>query len=210
MNGRVIGGHLLNGVVTIAPIGSVLLVQNGLRWRKLDVERVAEWSEIAGTQGNTVNAVGQAVAGAILPGVVSKPASAALAASLERTIRPPRTVSLKWVDGKESLIKMPDKLYTHFELILRECRTSPPEPTARAAHGAQPVPGAGIPAWTNHALALVSGLVKEHRNSSFITTDAPVLADHAEQLVKLTALSEKGLITAEEFADKKSKIISRM
>jgi hypothetical protein len=43
--GRVIGGHYLNA--TVSPgIGSQLVVQAGLKWRKLNEEQVTAWEEI--------------------------------------------------------------------------------------------------------------------------------------------------------------------
>ena len=100
MHGRVVAGDFLNAAVTTAPIGNVLVVQSGFKWRKLNHEQVAEWDDVRSDSSSAISAVGQAVAGAVLPRFISKGASAAAGATLDAKMRPPHTVRIDWADGK--------------------------------------------------------------------------------------------------------------
>lgn len=160
--GRVIGGHYLNAAVQPAVIGSDLVVQAGLKRRKLDETQVAEWEEVLSDQkAGVANAVGQAITGAVLPRLISKNASTAVGAAIDSTMRPPRTVRISWVDGKQSLIKLPDKLFTHLALVLESRQVE----TAKT-----PVPKAeqvlGAPGVTEQALTLLSGFVRDRTSQT--------------------------------------------
>lgn len=124
--GRVIGGHYLNAPVATAPIGSALVIQAGLRWRKLNEDQVLSWSDDSPElKSGTISAVGQAVAGAIAPRFLGKAASAAVGAALDAKVKPPRLIRVIWIDGKQSLIKLPESLYQHFAIML-QTRQDPP------------------------------------------------------------------------------------
>jgi len=212
MNGRVVGGHYLNATVTTAPIGSDLVVQSGLKWRKLNQEHVAEWEEVASdSNSGTISAVGQAVAGAVLPRFISKTASAAVGATLDTTMRPPHIVRIDWADGKQSLVKLPDKLFTHMELMLKDRRAaeSAPAPASSAAAVVAPAP-ATPPTVTEQAFSLVSGLLMGRKAAPPIESTTAGKPDVAEQLVKLASLRDTGVLTEEEFAAKKAELLSRM
>ncbi|GAB3620150.1 hypothetical protein GCM10027417_14110 [Glutamicibacter endophyticus] len=128
--GKVVGGTYLNSLITPAPIGSTLVIRSGLKWRKLDEVQVASWEDKPSESNTgTISAVGQAVAGAVAPRFLSKTAAAAVGAVLDTKVKPPRMVSVKWVDGKESLIKLPDSLYQHFVIMLRNKRAQEPSET---------------------------------------------------------------------------------
>lgn len=212
--GRVIGGHYLNA--TVSPgIGSQLVVQSGLKRRKLSEEQVAAWEEIVPeSKSGTISAVGQAVAGVVLPRFMSKTASAAVGATLDATMRPPRTVRIDWADGKQSLIKLPDKLFTHLGLILKNQQTAVAEPMP-AAIEADPAPVAPLSV-TEQTLTHLSGYLKNRFPSPATRTPeilSPALAlelDVTEQLTKLAALRDAGILTEVEFATKKAELLARI
>lgn len=116
--GLVVGGHFLGAPVS--PImGSTLVVQAGLKWRKLTAEQVNQWSEVpTDSNGNPISAVGKAVVGVVAPRMLSRTASAAVGAALDSTIKPSHRVRVEWADEKVSLIKLPDSLFQHFAVML--------------------------------------------------------------------------------------------
>ncbi len=138
-NGKVVGGHYMNAPVTTGIKGD-LVIQSGLRWRKLTAAEVAEWEEVATEAGGgsaAAGAVGKMVAGAVLPGLMGKVAGAALDATLGSTARSPRTVRVDWSDGKQSLIRLPQKLFTHLTIVLKDRQAAAPlPPVPVAAHSA--------------------------------------------------------------------------
>lgn len=212
--GRVIGGHYLNA--TVSPgIGSQLVVQSGLKRRKLNEEQVVTWEEIVSdSKSGTVSAVGQAVAGVVLPRFMSKTASAAVGATLDATMRPPHTVRVDWADGKQSLIKLPDKLFTHLGILLKSRQTEIEEQTPVVVE-ADPAPVAPL-SMTEQALTQISGLLKNRLPvpatstlDTLASTPAPG-PDVTEQLTKLAALRDSGIITDVEFTAKKSEILARL
>lgn len=210
MSGRVVGGDYLDATVTPAPFGSDLVVQAGLRRRKLNAEHVAEWDEVLSASGGKISAVGQAVAGAVLPQFVSKPAAAAVGAALDNSTRPPHTVRVVWTDGKQSLVKLPDKLFLHLELVLRDKRAAAPAaPVIDTPTDVAPV-AQNPPTVAEQAFSLVTGLLKDRSTTS---GDEPVSAtapDVTEQLLKLASLRDAGVLTDEEFTAKKTELLSRM
>lgn len=142
--GKVVGGDYINGTVSTGYRGD-LVVQAGLKRRKLTPAEVSEWGEITdqATSGTgAASAVGKVVASAILPGMVGKMAGAALDATIGSTARPPRTIRVDWTDGKRSLIKLPEKLFTHLTLVLRdrqaEAAVAPPTEAVTAPTGSPP------------------------------------------------------------------------
>ena len=78
-----------------------------------------------------VSAVGKAVAGATLP--VPTRSKMTSAAAAPRSIRSARRMSCAsiWTDGKGSLIKLPDSMYKHLQLVLRAQRPSMPSQRPR-------------------------------------------------------------------------------
>ena len=120
--GKVVAGHYINSVVLTSNKGD-LVIQTGFRGRKLNAAEVAEWEEIAAETGGGSTAagtVGKIVAGAVLPGLMGKVAGAALDASLGSTARPPRTIRVDWSDGKQSIIRLPERLFTHLTVVLKD------------------------------------------------------------------------------------------
>src|SRR5690349_19433783 len=110
--GKVIGGHYINATVSTGTNGD-LVIQSGFKRRKLTAAEVAEWEEItAEANGGSAAAaaVGKIVAGAVLPGLVGRVAGAALDSAVGSNARPPRTIRVDWLDGKQSLVRLPEKL----------------------------------------------------------------------------------------------------
>jgi hypothetical protein len=109
-------------------VGSTLVVQAGLKFRKLTPENIAEWDEVViDGKGNPVGDVSKAVAGAVLPGRLGKAASVAVGATFD-AIGSSHVVRVDWADGKRSLIKLPDGMFKHFELVLENQCALPTEP----------------------------------------------------------------------------------
>jgi len=145
-NGKVVGGQYMNAMVMLTPKGEFVL-QVPLKFKKvpLNLDTVAEWQELTsetrGGAAGAVGAVGQAVAGFVLPGLVGKMASAALGATIDSTMRPPRTLRIDWADGKQSLIELPEKLFKHLAVLLKDrqaVRTAPTSEAAAPTPAAQP------------------------------------------------------------------------
>ena len=144
--GKVVGGHYIDAAVTTGSRGN-LVVQAGLRWPKLTVDTVASWEEItaeAGVGSGAAVAVGKVVASTVLPAFMGKVAGAALDATLGSTARPPRTVRVLWSDGKESLIRLPEKLYTHLTVVLKGRQAAAPSTPGAATSSAQPTRGVDV------------------------------------------------------------------
>jgi Short C-terminal domain len=125
--GKVVGGHYINATVSTSNKGD-LVVQTGFRGRKLTADEVVEWEEIpteAGGGSAAAGAVGKMVAGAVLPGLMGKVAGAALDATLGSSARAPRTIRVDWSDGKQSLIRLPVRLFTHLTVVLKDRQVEP-------------------------------------------------------------------------------------
>ena len=207
MSGRVVGGQFLNGTVTAVPYGTGLVVQSGFKRRKLNQDHVAAWEEIVSeSNGGKASAVGQAVAAVALPRFMSKSASAAVGAALNTTIRPPHIVRINWLVGEPSLLKVSDQLFTHLDMILKGQRVEPvPAPAGSAVAEAAPVPTV-----TEQAFSLVSGFLKDRKAVPVVESTIASAPDVADQLVKLASLRDAGVLTEEEFAAKKTELLSRM
>jgi len=208
--GKVIGGHYLNAFVSPI-IGSTLIVQAPFKPRKLTPENVAAWAEVpTDSRGNPLSAVGQAVAAAAIPGRVGKAASAAVGATFD-AMGPSHIVRVDWNDDKQSLIKLPDSLFKHFAVMLAERHVPDPAPVATEV-APSPLPA---PTVTDKAFDLVSGLVKDRwpsktaRQAVAEVSTAPQM-DITEQIAKLASLRDAGILTDEEFASKKTELLTRL
>jgi hypothetical protein len=187
-NGKVVGGQYMNAMVMLTPRGQIVL-QVPLKFRKvpLNADTVTKWeeeltSETRGGAAGAVGAVGQAVAGAVLPGLVGKMASAAIGSTIDSTMRPPRNLRIGWADGQQSLIELPEKLFRHLAVVLKDRQVVPVAP--------MPVPAVPTSA-----------------------TAAPSPAAHpdvTEQIAKLAALRDQGILTEDEFATKKGELLARL
>jgi hypothetical protein len=216
-SGKVIGGTYMDSAVTTASFGSGIVIQSGFRGRKVDGETVAQWEEVPleSRGAKTASAVSQAVVEAVLPRFLSKGASAAIGASIDSSSRPPRAVRIEWTDGKQpSLLKLPDDLFTHFELLLSARRAvSAPGPVAEevAVVSAAVIvdPTAPPQTMSEQAFSLVQGLLK-NRNRPAEEAVSVTAPDLPEQLKQLASLRDAGILTEEEFAAKKADLLNRM
>jgi hypothetical protein len=207
--GRVVGGDY-KGATVSTPVGSTLVVQAGLKFRRLTPENVAEWDEVVTDgKGNPVGAVSKAVAGAVLPGQIGKAASAAVGATFE-AIGASHVVRVDWADGKRSLIKFPDGMFKHFELVLENQRAL----LADSSPG-HVVPGpVEKPTVTEQAFSLVSGIIKDRIPTATKTSPADqgpaATPDVTELISRLASLCEAGVLTKDEFAAKKAELLARL
>ncbi|MDT0169780.1 SHOCT domain-containing protein [Pseudarthrobacter sp. BRE9] len=207
--GRVVGGNY-KGATVSTPMGSTLVVQAGLKFRKLTPENVAEWDEvITDGKGNPVGEVSKAVAGAILPGRFGKAASAAVGATLN-AMGSSHVVRVDWADGKRSLIKLPDEMFKHLELVLEHQRALTTEPSP-----GELVPGpVEKPTVTEQAFSLVSGIIKDRLPAPTKTPPADQAAittpDVTEVISKLASLRDAGILSDDEFNAKKAELLNRL
>ncbi len=204
--GRVVGGDYKNAQVS-TPMGSTLVVQAGLKFKKLLPATVSAWEEVpTDAKGNPVEAVAKAIAGAVLPGRLGRAASAAVGATFDM-MGATHLVRVDWLDGKRSLLQLPDSMFKHFELVLETRRVEPAEVATIAAPSV-----AEKATVADRAFDLVSGLIKDRLPAA--TPPSPDMpsapqADVAEQLHKLASLRDAGVLTDEEFATKKAEMLAR-
>jgi hypothetical protein len=209
--GRVIGGAYLDAGVTTATFGSDLVVQTGIKGRKLTVDSVDSWQEIpVEVKDNAFTAMGKAAAGVALPGRFGKAASAAVGAAFDAK-KPHHHLRIDWADGKQSLMKLPAALFTHLELVLSERRIANAEAALAFQSAGEVVP----PSMADKAFDLVSGLVKDRFPSKAqapheITATPAIQIDVADQLHKLGSVRDAGILTDEEFAAKKAELLARL
>jgi hypothetical protein len=160
----------------------------------LTADTVAAWEEIIvetrGGAAGAVSKVGKAVARAALPRVAREAASAAVDSAVDSATSA-HTVRVDWIDGKQSLIHLPDKLFRHLAILLADCQIATAAPAA-----ATPMP-ASPPGVIGH-LAKLAGAVR-----------APQ-PEVTEQIAKLAALRDQGVLTEDEFAAKKAELLGRI
>jgi hypothetical protein len=199
----VVGGHFMNAMVDTNRKGELALQLGGLAAFKrqprptLTADTVAAWEEITSeTRGGAsaaISNVGQAVALAALPGRAGRAASAAVGSAVDSARRAPHTVRVDWVDGNQSLIRLPDNLFQHLAILLkdRQLQTAP-----AAAPAAAPIPES--PPGVIGQLARLVGTAPEPQ------------PDVTEQIAKLAALRDQGALTEDEFATKKAELLGRI
>ncbi|MGF6832819.1 hypothetical protein QF015_000984 [Paenarthrobacter sp. TE4293] len=207
--GRVVGGDY-KGATVSTRVGSTLIVQAGLKFRKLTPENVAEWDEVVTDgKGNPVGAVSKAIAGAILPGQIGKAASAAVGATFD-SMGPSHVVRVDWTDGKRSLIKFPDGVFKHFELVLEKERVVR---TEESPDQISPTP-VEKPTVAEQAFSVVSGIISDRlprpTKTSHVDVEPVSTPDVTELISKLAALREAGFLTDDEFSVKKAELLGRL
>ncbi|KQM83420.1 SHOCT domain-containing protein [Agromyces sp. Leaf222] len=210
--GSVMGGAYLNSSVATATFGSDLVVQTGFKGRKLTAETIQAWAEIPiEAKDGAFSAIGKAAAGVALPGRFGKAASAAVGAAFDSR-KPDHHVRIDWLDGKQSLIKLPDALFTHFALVLAAHKVAVPE----ASVSVEAVPMEATPSLADKAFDLVSGIVQDRFpsrtqiESSSAANVAVPQGDVTDQLHKLASLRDAGILSDEEFAAKKAELLARL
>lgn len=203
--GKVIGGDHLNASIMPNLKGDLALTGQGFRRTpNLVPSAVESWEETypevrAGAGG--LSRVSKAVARAALPGFAGKAASAAVGAAADSARQPPHTIRVNWVGGGQSLIELPEKLFQHLAVVLRGCQiaSTPPPPSPTPAG---PIAASGVVA---KVARFVSDSVPEREQ-------APPggQLDIADQIAKLAVLRDQGVLTDEEFAAKKTDLLSRL
>lgn len=105
---------------------------------------------------------------------------------------------VEWVDGEQSLLRLPEKLFEHLRLTLGSLQVSSEVPTP-----AEPEPKAALSS-TDQVLAQIARLIGDRRAAS-----APAAAENnvAAQLLQLAALRDQGALTDEEFAAAKARLL---
>jgi hypothetical protein len=154
--------------------------------------------------------MGKAAAGVALPGRFGRAASAAVGAAFDSK-KPDHHVRVVWADGKQSLLKLPDALFTHLELILAELRI----PNAELIPLSSPGNDDEQLTIVDKTFDLVSGIVKDRfptkaQAPAEVTANPAAQVDVADQLHKLASLRDAGILTDEEFAAKKAELLSRL
>ena len=165
--GKVVGGHFINATISTNRKGELALQLGGAaafkRRPTLTADTVASWEEIIsetrGGAAGAVSKVGQAVARAALPRPFGKATSAAVG-SVADLVGAPHTVRVDWVDGKQSLIELPDKLFQHLAILLKDCQI------ATAIPAPKPPPPPGVVAGAVTMGRLVAGRVRSQSTTT--------------------------------------------
>lgn len=200
--GHVVGGDFLKAPVRKATFGSDLVVHTGLKGRRLNSEQVVKWvEESSESNRGVVSKVGRAVAKAVLPMHLRAAGSEAVGATVEATFKPWHTVRVYWADGKQSLLKLPDEQYIHFELVLENQREG--ELVIESSSSEIDVIADAPPTITDRAFAIASNLVGKIPGKA-------VPADVSEQLRSLASLRDAGILTDDEFNSKKADLLARL
>lgn len=197
--GRVVGGHLTGARVESGQGGLIVPhPYNPFKRYKLNAATVLEWEELQGKEG-VVGAVGRAAATAALPGRIGK----AIGAGLGAAMKPPRIVRVNWADGNQSVLELPEKLFTIFSVLLQG-----PQVVTDVSAQAQ---SSELPAQlgvTEKILDLASSVIK--RGAQGTPAVAAAQSDVVGQLEKLGSLRDAGILTDEEFAAKKAELLKRL
>jgi hypothetical protein len=201
LTGKVLAGSYVNATTSINWKGELALTGAAFkRAPNLTADNVATWEEVPiearGDKTDAAGKIGQAVARAALPGSIGKAASAAVSSTVESMKTSSRHVRVEWADGKQSLISLPNKEFQHLATVLSDRRIGGDVPVPSAA------PATAAPSAT-------SGIVNQITKLA-----APSLGgqqpDVMEQLAKLGALRDQGVLTEEEFAAKKTELLGRL
>ncbi len=197
--GKVVGGHYVNATIDTNRKGELALNLGFKKTPNLTAEQVASWEEIIPeSRGGAMGAVskaGQAFARVALPGSAGKAASAAVESAVDSATGSSHTVRVDWADGKQSLIHLPDKHFQHMAILLKDRRiaTATPSPPTTPP----PPPPSGVVG----TIAKLAGVGQPA---------PPPLPDVTEQIAKLGALRDQGILTEEEFAAKKAELLGRI
>ena len=188
--GKVVGGHYINATITTNRKGELALSSPGFkRTPNLTADAVAAWQEIIpearGGAAGAVSSVGQAVAHAALPWGAGKAASAAITSTVD-LVMGARTAFVDWVDGKQSLVQLPEKLFQHLAILLKDLRIENAPANA-------PTPAAPV-----GFLGQLAGMASASQT------------DVTKQIAKLAALRDQGALTEAEFAAKKAELLDRI
>jgi hypothetical protein len=196
--GKVIGGQYVNATININLKGELALTKPGFkRTPNLTADAVTAWEEIFPERrsgvADAVKNIGQAVARAALPGAAGKAASAAVGSTVESVAGATHTVRVDWLDEKQSLIQLSDKLFQHLAILLKDCRIASAAPAT-----AIPEPMPAAPPGVLGKIAKLAGVSQAAQ------------PDVTEQITKLAALRDQGAVTEAEFSAKKAELLGRI
>ncbi|MBK8468226.1 MAG: SHOCT domain-containing protein [Actinomycetales bacterium] len=113
------------------------------------------------------------------------------------------TVRVSWVDGKQSIIELPEKQFTVFSVLLKDRQIVaelPDKPPTEA-----PSAPLGV---SKHIAGFASSVFSKGLPKS-PSAEVPV-HDVTEQIGKLAALHAQGILTDTEFSDKKAELLKRL
>jgi hypothetical protein len=203
--GRVVGGHLASGSVLSGHgvlSGGGLTIQHPhipFKRHKLNAETVLEWEELSTREG-VAGVMGQAAAKAALPGMIGKAVGAGLGAAMKSG----HTVRVNWADGNQSIIELPEKLFMIFSVLLEGQQVVTDASTQ--AESSEPLPAQ--PGVTEKILGLASSVIQRGKHGA--PAAAAAQPDVVEQIAKLASLHDAGILTDEEFAEKKAELLKRL
>jgi hypothetical protein len=212
-HGTVVAGHMVNCEVLAGKQG--LLIQ-GTLFSKLHVcsETVRDWRELKPEQGVLQKGGVEAVA-AFVPGRKGK----ALGAALGAVMTSGHTVQINYVDGKHSVIELPNKLFMVLRAFLGDCQLPSPVQEDSGKELDSTLPGtvervAGVAQQTVDAF---SALIKRNTRVSAASSVVSVAAkseskekDVFQAISQLSQLHDSGIITDEEFTSKKSELLKKL
>lgn len=190
--GKVVGGSFMNATINTNRKGELALSSPGFKKTpNLTVDAVAAWEEIIsenrGGAAGAVSKVGQAVSLAALRGPAGKAAAAAVGSTVDLVGRLTHTVRVDWVDGTQSLIQLPDKLFQHLEIMLSDRQIAT---ATREVAAPMPPPPSVVSQLTKLAGAALAAQ-----------------SDVTKQIERLAALRDQGALTDAEFAAKKAELL---
>jgi len=198
--GDVVGGQYVRATVDINRKGELALTLGFRKVPSLTADTVASWEEII-SEGQTgaaaaVSKVGGAVVRAALPGLVGKAASAAVGSVADLAKNATHTVRVDWIDGKQSLVKLPDRLFQHLAILLKDRRIASAEPV-----GASPETSSEMDTSASNVLG---------QGAQLATTILNRPPDVAKQIAQLAQLHDQGVLTEDEFTAKKTELLGRI
>jgi len=192
--GDVVGGQYVRATIDINRKGELALSLGLRKMPSLTDETVASWEEVlpghTGAVATAVGMVGGVVARAALPRVIGRAASAAVD-SIADLASAGHTVRIDWVDGNQSLVKLPDKLFQHLAILLRDRRIAGDEATGTDHEPGTPADSPGLGA------QLATSLLNRP-------------PDVTKEIAQLARLRDQGVLTEDEFTAKKTELLGRI
>jgi hypothetical protein len=223
-DGQVVAGRYVNSSVDINRKGELVVhlgaagMRVSFKTRKLDAMEIAEWEEVPpeahGSVIGIVGSVGQAVAGAALPSFRGRAASAAVGAGLDAANRQ-RYVRVSWSDGDKSLIRLPEKMFTHLTLTAENRRVINPDVPGSSSLEESETTGPSqqlvthLLEPTSQVINQVADLIKNRRPKQDESQDLARL-DVVDEIGKLSELRDRGIVSEEEFSEKKTALLARL
>jgi hypothetical protein len=201
---KVVGGHFIDATISTNRKGELALqlcgpaaLSGGAIFKKrptLTPDTVRAWQEIIPEARSGATAafsnVGKAVARAALPGRAGKAAAAAVGSAVDSVMGSLHTVRVEWVDGNESLIRLPEKLFQHLAMLLK--------------HRQLETVALPVPEPEPESPGVIEQLTRLARAASAGQTGV------TEQIARLAELRDQGVLTEDEFATKKAELLGRI